>query len=116
MIKQFYAILYVSGKENDTSSWTHEWMIQGQLFHLSLKEFMEIINIPRHTGQQDKIHLLHEMTDGEFATLLDPEVTEVYMPQNIQLKHLVSSPRLGSISFRRLCCLLVMLMKTPTLT
>lgn len=89
LIKQFYATLYVSGEANDTSTWILEWMIQGQVFRMSSQEFMEVINIPHHTGQQDKIHLLADMTDGEFATLLDPEVTEDYLPENIRPKHLV---------------------------
>ena len=89
LIKQFYATLYVSGKANDSSTWILEWMIQGEVFHMSSQEFMEVINIPRHTGQQDKIHLLADMTDGEFATLLDPEVTKDFMPEQIRPKHLV---------------------------
>lgn len=89
LIKQFYATLYVSGKANDTNTWILEWMIQGQVFRMSSQEFMEIVNIPRHTGSQDKIHFLPEMIDGEFASLLDPEVTEDHMPENIRPKHLV---------------------------
>src|SRR4051812_12955092 len=50
---------------------------------------MEIFNIPRHTGAQAKIHLLPEMTNEEFAQLIDPDVTDDYMPENIKAKHLV---------------------------
>ena len=89
LIKQFYATLYVSGEAKDAATWTLEWMIQGQVFQMSATEFMEIVNIPRHTGQIDKIHLMADMTDGEFATLLDPEVTQDFMPDNIRPKHLV---------------------------
>ena len=64
-------------------------MIQGQVFRMNAAEFMDVVNIPRHTGQTDKIHLMADMTDGEFATLLDPEVTEDAIPENIQPKHLV---------------------------
>src|SRR3954471_4966251 len=81
--------MFVSGDERDTSTWILEWMIQGQVFRMSSQEFMEIVNIARHTGPQDKIHLLPDMTDGEFASLLDPEVTEDHMPDNIRPKHLV---------------------------
>ena len=56
-------------------------MIQGQVFRMAAQEFMEVINIPRHTGQIDKIHSLPDMTDGEFATLLDTEGTEDFMPR-----------------------------------
>ena len=66
-----------------------KWMMQGQVFRMSVLEFMEVINIPRHTGQQDRIHSLADMKDGEFATLLDPEVTKDFMPENIRPKHLV---------------------------
>ena len=89
LIKQFYATLYVSGEAKDAATWTLEWMIQGQVFRMSAAEFMDVVNIPRHTGQTDKIHLMADMTDGEFATLLDPEVTQDSIPENIQPKHLV---------------------------
>ena len=56
---------------------------------MSSTEFMEIVNIPRHTGEQEKVHLLPEMSNEEFAQLLDPKVIADYMPENIQLKHLV---------------------------
>src|SRR4051812_38133746 len=89
LIKQFYATLYVSGNPDDTSTWILEWMIQGQVFHMHSQDFMEIINIPRHTGDQAKVHLLPDPTDDEFASLLDPEVTGDHMPENIRSKHLV---------------------------
>ena len=56
---------------------------------MSSQEFMEIVNIPRHTGDQEQIHLLPDLHNEEFATLLDPEVTDDYMPEKIHLKHLV---------------------------
>ena len=89
LIKQFYATLYVSGEANDTSTWILEWMIQGQVFRMSSQEFMEIINIPRYAAETEKIHLLPHLSDAEFATLLDPEVTGDHMPPTIQPKHLV---------------------------
>src|SRR3954466_16214634 len=64
-------------------------MIQGQVFRMHSQDFMEIINIPRHTGDQAKVHLLPDPTDAEFASLLDPEVTRDHMPENIRPKHLV---------------------------
>ena len=79
----------MSGEADDASTWILEWMIQGEVFWMAAQEFMEIINIPRHTGQVDKIHYLADMTDGEFATLLDPEVTKDFMPESIRPKHLV---------------------------
>ena len=64
-------------------------MIQGQVFGMSSQEFMEIINIPRFAADTEKIHLLPHLTDKEFATLLDPEVTGDYMPPTILPKHLI---------------------------
>src|SRR3954468_22308482 len=66
-----------------------EWMIQGQVFRMSSSEFMEIVNIPRHTGELVKVHLLPDPKDAEFASLLDPEVTGDAMPENIRSKHLI---------------------------
>ena len=75
LVKQFYATLYVSGNPNDTSSWILEWMIQGKVFRMHSDEFMDIVNIPRHTGKLAKVHLMPDPTEAEFASLLDPEVT-----------------------------------------
>lgn len=63
LIKQFYAMLYISGNPDDTSSWILEWMIQGQTFRMSSTEFMEIINIPRYAQDQEKIHVIPHLTD-----------------------------------------------------
>src|SRR3954469_15618256 len=63
-------------------------MIQGKIFRMSSAEFMEIVNIPRHTGELEKIHMEPDLTEEQFATLLDPEVTANYIPQNIHPKHL----------------------------
>src|SRR3954463_11170965 len=89
LIKQFYATLYVSGNPDDTTTWILEWMIHGQVFRMHSQEFMEIVNIPRHTGEIAKVHLLPDPTDAEFASLQDPEVTGDHMPENIRPKHLV---------------------------
>jgi len=50
---------------------------------------MEVINIPRHNGAPDKVHLLEELTNAEFASLCDPNVTGDAMPENIRPKHLI---------------------------
>src|SRR3954470_17242718 len=49
---------------------------------------MEMVNIPRHSGVQEKIHLEPNLDEEQFATLLDTEVTANYIPQNIRPKHL----------------------------
>src|SRR3954469_6067826 len=89
LIKQFYATLYVSGNPDDTSTWLLECMIQGQVFRMNSQEFMEIVNIPRHTGDLVKVHVLPDPQDAEFASLLDPEVTGDHMPENIHPKYLI---------------------------
>ena len=89
LIKQFYATLYVSGNPEDTSTWMLEWMIQGEVFRMDSTEFMDVINIPRHTGAADKVHTLEELTNAEFASLCDPNVTGDAMPENIRPKHLI---------------------------
>src|SRR3954470_22163678 len=50
---------------------------------------MEIVNIPRHTGDLANVHVLPDPKDAEFASLLDPEVTGDAMPDNIRPKHLI---------------------------
>src|SRR3954469_5740012 len=89
LVKQFYATLYVSGNPDDTSSWILEWMIQVKVFRMHSDEFMDIVNIPRHSGELAKVHLIPDPTEAEFASLLDPEVTGDHMPENIHPKHLV---------------------------
>ena len=64
-------------------------MIQVQVFRMNSQEFMEIVNIPRHTGELAKVHLLPDPTNVKFASLFDPEVTGDAMPKNIRPKHLI---------------------------
>src|SRR4051794_8577165 len=64
-------------------------VIQGQIFRLSSEEFMEIVNIPRHTGEIEKIHMEPDLIEAQFATLLDTENTVDYIPENIRPKHLI---------------------------
>src|SRR3954467_14657284 len=71
LIKQFYATLYVSGDANEPRTWILEWMIQGEISRMSSAEFIEIVNIPRHTGDLKKIHMEPDMTEEQFYTLLD---------------------------------------------
>src|SRR4051812_23976949 len=88
VVKQFYATLYVSGEANVPSTWTLEWMIQGKVFRMSSVEFMDIINIPRHSGVQEKIHAQPDLTNEAFATLLDTDASVFPIPDNIRPKHL----------------------------
>src|SRR3954466_8842877 len=50
---------------------------------------MEIVNILRHTGELEKIHMVPDVTEAEFATLLDTEITFDFIPENISPKHLI---------------------------
>ena len=64
-------------------------MIQGQVFRMNSTEFMEIVNIPRHTADLAKVHVLPELTNAEFASLCDPNVTRDHMRDNTRPKHLI---------------------------
>src|SRR4051812_26101956 len=64
-------------------------MIQGEVFRMNSSEFMEITNIPRHTGDSAKVHMVNELTNAEFASLCEPNVTGDHMPDNIRPKHLI---------------------------
>src|SRR3954463_15245450 len=64
-------------------------MIQGQVFRMNSAELLEIVNILRHTGNSDKVHVLLELTNAEFASLCDPNITRDHMPENIRPKHLI---------------------------
>src|SRR3954468_9563352 len=68
LIKQFYATLYISGDANEPHTWILEWMIQGEILRMSSAEFMEIVNIPRHIGDLEKIHLKPDLTEEQLAT------------------------------------------------
>src|SRR4051812_18971124 len=63
-------------------------MIQGNVFRMSSAEFMEIVNIPRHSGVQEKIHLEPDLTNAEFSALLDAAVPVTHIPENIRPKYL----------------------------
>jgi hypothetical protein len=89
LIKQFFSTLYVSGHHNQMESWQFNYMIQGQVFHLTVDQFLEIINLPRFEGLPAKIHSLPNLTPDEFSVVMKPEAISDGYPPAPMPKHLV---------------------------
>src|SRR4051812_24171025 len=62
LMKQFYATLYVTGDHTRPSTWKFDYMIQGQVLHLTVDEFLTVINLPRFEGLFHKLHDFPAMT------------------------------------------------------
>src|SRR3954469_20844068 len=58
LIKQFYSTLYVSGNPRQPATWKFDYMIQGQVFHLTVDQIPEIVNLPQFEGLPHKLHTL----------------------------------------------------------
>jgi hypothetical protein len=89
LIKQFYSTLYVSGHPNQTATWKFDYMIQGQVFHLTIDQFLEVVNLPRFEGLPVKIHDLPNLTPAEFSAVMNPDVVGDGYPPVPMPKHLV---------------------------
>src|SRR3954467_492666 len=89
LIKQFYSTLYVSGHPRQPATWKFDYMIQGQVFHLTVDQILEIVNLPRFEGLPLKLHTLPPLTPAEFSTVMDPAVVRDGYPPVPMPKHLV---------------------------
>ena len=58
LIKQFYSTLHVSGHHQQPATWKFDYIIQGQVFHMTIDQFLEIVNLPRFEGLPHKLHTL----------------------------------------------------------
>ena len=89
LIKQFYSTLYVSGHPRQSATWKFDYMIQGQVFHLTVDQLLEIVNVPRSEGLPHKLHTLPDLTPAEFSVVMDPAVVGDGYPPVPMPKHLV---------------------------
>ena len=89
LIKQFYATLYVTGDPQNTKTWKFDYMIQGRVFHMTVDQFLAIINLPRFEGLPHKLHYLPAPTPAEFSTLMNPDVVGDHYPAEPKPRHLV---------------------------
>ena len=64
-------------------------MIQGQVFHLTIDQFLEVVNLPRFAGLPVKIHDLPNLTPAEFSAVMNPDVVGDGYPPVPMPKHLV---------------------------
>src|SRR3954467_5540625 len=64
-------------------------MIQGQVFHLTIDQFLDIVNLPRFVGLPAKIHNLPDSTPAEFSAVMNPDVIGDGYPPVPMPKHLV---------------------------
>src|SRR3954471_11556553 len=74
LIKQFYSNLIVDGHPEQPDTWKFDFMIQGQVFHLTVDQFLEIVNLPRFEGLPHKLHTLPDLTPAEFSIVIEPEI------------------------------------------
>ena len=64
-------------------------MIQGQVFHLTVDQLLEIANLPRFEGLPHKLHTLPDLTLAEFSVVMEPEIVAEGYPPVSMPKHLV---------------------------
>ena len=89
LIKQFYSTLYVSGHPRQPATWKFDYMIQCQVFHLTVDQLLEIFNLPRFEGLPHKLHTLPDLTPAEFSVVMDLDIVgDGYRPVPMP-KHLV---------------------------
>src|SRR4051812_47660727 len=89
LIKQFYATLYVTCDPENSKTWKFDYMIQGQVFHMTVDQFLAIINLPRFEGLPHKLHDLPAPTPAEFSTIMNPDVVGDNYPTEPKPRHLV---------------------------
>jgi hypothetical protein len=68
IILQFYATLYISGDESDSSKWIMEWMTEGQRIKCTSRDFVSHFHFPRfeHGDTEIHVHNIDAVSDDMF--------------------------------------------------
>ena len=74
-ILQFYATLYITGNEEDCTTWVMEWMTEGRRIKCLAMDFVHHFHFPRFetNGKEIRVHRVDEVTPEEFHFTMDPE-------------------------------------------
>ena len=72
IIVQFYATLYISGDESDSSKWIMEWMTEGQRIKCTSMDFVSHFHFPRfeHGKIEIRVHNIDAISDDMFLCML----------------------------------------------
>lgn len=88
-ILQFYATLYISGNELESTTWIMESMTEDQRIKCSAMDFLHHFNLPRFENHKQEIHVhcVKEVTPEEFHFTMDPDKVGDYLgsprPKNL---------------------------------
>ena len=63
-------------------------MIQGKVFHMTVREFLAVLNWPRFEGLPHKLHDMPAPTPAEFSTPMNPDVVRDHYPTEPMPKRL----------------------------
>jgi hypothetical protein len=68
IILQFYATLYISGDESDSTKWIMEWMAEGKRIKCSAMDFVSHFHFPRfeHGKTEIRVHNIDAISDEDF--------------------------------------------------
>lgn len=80
IILQFYATLYISGDESDSSKWIMEWMTEGKRIKCTSTDFVSHFHFPRfeHGDHEIRVHSIDVISDETFWCTMDPEKIRDY--------------------------------------
>ena len=68
IILQFYATLYISSDETDSTQWIMERMTEGKIIKCSAMDFVSHFHFPRfeHGKTEIRVHNIDALTDEDF--------------------------------------------------
>ena len=68
IILQFYATLYISGDESNSTKWIMEWMTEGKRIKCFATDFVSHFHFPRfeHGKAEIRGHNIDAITDEDF--------------------------------------------------
>ena len=80
IILQFYATLYISGDETDSSKWILEWMTEGKRIKCTSTDFVSHFHFARfeHGKNEIRVHNIDVISDEIFRCTMDKEKNRDY--------------------------------------
>ena len=77
IILQFYATLYISGDESDSTKWIMESVTKGKRIKCSAMDFVSHFDFPRfeHGKTEIRVHNIDAISDEDFRCTMDEEKT-----------------------------------------
>jgi hypothetical protein len=93
IILQFYATLYISGDESESSKWIMEWMTEGKRIKCTSTDFVSHFHFPRfeHGNNEIQVHSIHAIFDETFRRTMDEDKIRDYtgppLPEHLTFKN-----------------------------